>query len=380
MSITNAFKRLGKTRCRITFTIRVQSLSISSTESLHVEDEVNVLFERGEKSVSTGAMSLSIRNGGMLTTTFNQTLTLDATMWRDHNGVYADKVGKLTVRQRKNNSFGGGYKILGMTFLQLHTILNNTEQQKVLRLPLQICASEFSELIVTVAGCMSNSQNDSEFSIGSGDDCNSSIASTSSFRKAVGTTASAVPSATENANRRTAHQNRLTSAVNTKPVVPPRVTAASSSSATQQQQQESPNSETVMTSWSTTRNNRKSSTDSSAADQPFPSSSSQSVMPQVPEQRSTVPLSSMDDEKSSDDDGDDFRKTKPLRPAVSEQSAMRSSNRGGAPAPAPLRSSLGSLQLPKNKNNNNNNDDNSDDDEWQPDFSGTSAAATKMYK
>ena len=118
MSITNAFKRLGKTRCRITFTIRVQSLSISSTESLHVEDEVNVLFERGEKSVSTGAMSLSIRNGGMLTTTFNQTLTLDATMWRDHNGVYADKVGKLTVRQRKNNSFGGGYKILGMTFLQ----------------------------------------------------------------------------------------------------------------------------------------------------------------------------------------------------------------------------------------------------------------------
>ena len=362
MSFTNAFKRMGKQRCRITFTIRVQSLSISSTESLHVEDEVNVLFERGEKSVSTGAMSLSVRNGGMLTTTFNQTLTLDATMWRDNNGVYADKVGKLTVRQRKNNSFGGGYKILGMTFLQLHSILNTADQQKTLRLPLQICGSEFSELIVTVSGCMSNSQNDSEFSIGSGDDCNSSIASTSSFRKAVGTTASAVPSATENANRK-ANQNRLTSTVNTKPVVPPRVTAAaaaaaSTSSITQQQrpqQQDSPNSETVTTSWSATRNNRKPSTDS-AVDLPFPASSSQSVAPPLPEQRATVPLSSMDDEKSSDDDGDDFRKSKPqLRPA-------------------PSRSSLGSLQLPKNKSNNNN-DDNSDDDEWQPDFSGTSAAA-----
>lgn len=91
MSITNVFKRIGKNKVHVTFFIEVQKLNITSIAGLDEGDEVNILFERGDKGVHSGSRKLSEDKEGDLYTTFNEVLKLDATMYCDYNGVFQVK-------------------------------------------------------------------------------------------------------------------------------------------------------------------------------------------------------------------------------------------------------------------------------------------------
>ena len=88
MSFSNVFKRMGKTRVRVTFFIEVQTLVISSISGLDEGDDLNILFERGDKSVSSAAKTMSANRDDDLTATFNEILKLDCTLYRDSNGVF----------------------------------------------------------------------------------------------------------------------------------------------------------------------------------------------------------------------------------------------------------------------------------------------------
>ena len=62
---------------------------LSTANGLKYGDDVSVLFERGDKSVSTCASALvQGKKNGILTTNFNETLQLTATMFKDGNGVF----------------------------------------------------------------------------------------------------------------------------------------------------------------------------------------------------------------------------------------------------------------------------------------------------
>ena len=93
MPFGDVFKRMGKTRTRVTFFIEVQTLVISTISGLDSGDDLNVLFERGDKSVSTAPKTLtSTRKDDNLTANFSEILRLDATMYKDSHGNFQVKV------------------------------------------------------------------------------------------------------------------------------------------------------------------------------------------------------------------------------------------------------------------------------------------------
>ena len=88
MSFANVFKRMGKTRVRVSFFIEVQSLVISSQTGLDDGDEITVLFERGDKSVSSASKTLSSLRNLDHTANFSEILKLDATLYKDSHGNF----------------------------------------------------------------------------------------------------------------------------------------------------------------------------------------------------------------------------------------------------------------------------------------------------
>lgn len=89
MPFGDVFKRMGKTRTKVTFFIEVQTLVITPISGLDSGDDLNVLFERGDKSVSSAPKTLTeSRKDKNLTADFSEILRLDATMYKDSHGVF----------------------------------------------------------------------------------------------------------------------------------------------------------------------------------------------------------------------------------------------------------------------------------------------------
>jgi N-terminal C2 in EEIG1 and EHBP1 proteins len=140
--------------------VEVKSLLISDKTGLSDEDEVNVLFERGEKAVSTGAHALTQKKDSILSAVFNETLQLDATMYRDSQGTYQEKVGTLSVRQRKPGVYGqkkDSYKAVGIAKLQLHRYANSSDPDIQETLPLEWCVDNNARLRVVISCKVSDS-------------------------------------------------------------------------------------------------------------------------------------------------------------------------------------------------------------------------------
>jgi hypothetical protein len=89
MPFGDVFKRMGKTRTKVTFFIEVQTLVITPISGLDSGDDLNVLFERGDKSVSTAPKTLTeSKKEKNLTANFSEILRLDATMYKDSHGHF----------------------------------------------------------------------------------------------------------------------------------------------------------------------------------------------------------------------------------------------------------------------------------------------------
>jgi hypothetical protein len=108
MPFGDVFKRMGKTRTKVTFFIEVQTLVITSISGLDSGDDLNVLFERGDKSVSTAPKTLTeSKKDKNLTANFSEILRLDATMYKDSHGNFqvTDRSDKMYILV--NNSYFG---------------------------------------------------------------------------------------------------------------------------------------------------------------------------------------------------------------------------------------------------------------------------------
>lgn len=89
MPFGDVFKRMGKTRVKVTFFVEVQTLVITAISGLDSGDDLNVLFERGDKSVSSGPKTLTeSKKDKNLTANFSEILRLDATLYKDSHGIF----------------------------------------------------------------------------------------------------------------------------------------------------------------------------------------------------------------------------------------------------------------------------------------------------
>jgi hypothetical protein len=185
MSVTNLFKRIGKSKENVVFYIEIKTFNTTSIDGLDEGDEINILFERGDKHVCTKTKTVTEKKNGNFAVTFSEVLELNATLYQNSNGLYQEKLGKLTVRQTKAGKGGRQvYKAIGVAPLQLHTFMNDSKSQQQITLPLMWCMADKATLSINVSSRISNSTNNSEKSQ---DDDDSSIASTPSFLATIGT-------------------------------------------------------------------------------------------------------------------------------------------------------------------------------------------------
>ena len=131
---TKHISRAGTTPVKVLFSIEVKTVALkslkdltdgryfvqqlSSVSTLHcflpdsliqttnLDSTINVCFERSGKLAATKDISLSA-DGELLCANFDQTLSLVVTLYKNTDGSYQEKKGKLIVRQPKLSMMGG---------------------------------------------------------------------------------------------------------------------------------------------------------------------------------------------------------------------------------------------------------------------------------
>ena len=84
-----------------------------TTHSIHrcpLPSTINVCFERSGKLAATKDQSLLV-DGNLLNANFDQTLSLVVTLYKNADGTYQEKTGKLIVRQPKLSMMGGEERV-----------------------------------------------------------------------------------------------------------------------------------------------------------------------------------------------------------------------------------------------------------------------------
>ena len=112
----------------------MKSLALKGFTDISDGNSINVCFERSGKLAATKDQSMVAENvagNDLLVADFNQTLSLVVTLYRNSDGTYQEKTGKLIVRQPKASLMGGmSFKGVGMVALKLHELASNFEAKK----------------------------------------------------------------------------------------------------------------------------------------------------------------------------------------------------------------------------------------------------------
>ena len=102
--------------------------------------------------------------GGRLVGDVAETLTAVATLYRDSNGTYQEKKGKLWVKHPKSTMLGGtSLKTVGLAALKLHEIASGPGSQRLV-LPLAQCA-EGSTIEITINAKFMGETDDDDVSV-----------------------------------------------------------------------------------------------------------------------------------------------------------------------------------------------------------------------
>jgi len=134
-------KRIGLTSNKVLYTVEVQTIMIPSLLSKNAV--MSVCFERGGKNflilllllllllLLGGKMSSSknyqiLQSKDNVTVSVNETLALMATLYRQKNGAFEKKQGKIVLRELVQSKLGGStYQGLGLCNINLHDFAPN---------------------------------------------------------------------------------------------------------------------------------------------------------------------------------------------------------------------------------------------------------------
>lgn len=149
---TKHISRAGTTPVKVLFRIEVKTVALKSLKDVIDGSTINVCFERSGKLAATKDVSLSAE-GELLCASFDQTLSLVVTLYKNADGSYQEKTGKLIVRQPKLSMMGGTtFRGLGIIGLDLHEIASSYSlAPKKMNLQLSKCpeGSGVLETIIT---------------------------------------------------------------------------------------------------------------------------------------------------------------------------------------------------------------------------------------
>lgn len=107
---------------------------------LSADDTIVVSFERGDKKTTQSSdHPLTLQPNGEFLCTVDETLSLDVTLYKESNGLYSEKIGKINVYQRRRGLAGAkaskdSLKSIGICSLPLHGLYDGKSYDKVLPL------------------------------------------------------------------------------------------------------------------------------------------------------------------------------------------------------------------------------------------------------
>lgn len=163
-------KRIGLKSYKAIFSIRVLKVTIPREVCIYEAGkpcQLSVSFERGGKMASTTGQDVNIIDS-LAVATFDEKLTLVATLYGNEAGEFQEKKGKIIVRQYQNKFFKmSSYRLVGSVTIDLRFVANKAESN-VLILPLENC-SDGSSIEITIQGEVlgENDDNDETMSINS---------------------------------------------------------------------------------------------------------------------------------------------------------------------------------------------------------------------
>ena len=116
-------KRIGLTSHKVLFNVEVQSIMIPSI--LSKSAAMSICFERGGK-ISSSKNHQILQSKDNETIIINETLSLMATLYREKDGKFQKKQGKIVVRELVQSKLGGSaYNGLGLCNINLHELIPN---------------------------------------------------------------------------------------------------------------------------------------------------------------------------------------------------------------------------------------------------------------
>lgn len=173
MAFSSMFKRMGTKQTKMIFSIEsmklfiletipnlfsfhtVISVSLPLIRGLAPGDLLHVSFERGNKSKETQEYAVGECDGpmGQMETIMNETLSLEASIYKDASGTAQEKTGTLTVKQRKSGVSGkknnkDAFKTVGVVPLELQELVNANGEE--MTFPLAWCVAEGATLTAKI--------------------------------------------------------------------------------------------------------------------------------------------------------------------------------------------------------------------------------------
>jgi len=156
--MSKLFRNLFSKAVKISFDVEVHSVILPHSPQMSGKiangDMMAVQFERGSHSIFSGDSPAEVRRNGDVSCEFEETLTLEATLYQDSAGEYREKEGKVELLQRKAGILGlkkgrDAFKSIGVVSLQLQALADG--QPHDVTVPLQWCIAEGAEIKLTIS-------------------------------------------------------------------------------------------------------------------------------------------------------------------------------------------------------------------------------------
>ncbi len=131
--------------------VYVQHVLLKKTSgSLEKDALLSLSIERGKHNIFSADKEAKLNNNGDSLVEFNESMTLEATLYSDGKGKYLEKIGKLMVRKKKKGLMSSSYIPIGSISLPLHELVHeiDTVEKTVL---LENCRFPGSQMLLAIS-------------------------------------------------------------------------------------------------------------------------------------------------------------------------------------------------------------------------------------
>ena len=133
--------------------------------ALEKDAQISLSIERGKHVVNSADKECKPTALGDLIVEFNETLTVEATMYPEGNGNYQEKTGKLLVRQKKKGFMTSTHIPLGVLNLRFHELIHDEDDNHQRDVLLENCKYPGSKASIAIVfrSADGNSEKDDSF-------------------------------------------------------------------------------------------------------------------------------------------------------------------------------------------------------------------------